>query len=797
MTQTADPYASVARPHDTDPYASVARTVTPVKAVAPPDDPYASVARRPAAPAEPKPATVPVRNPQKATGQVSKVTPTIQQTHGDGPIPTAFHAVTSAFTNFAAEAQARLKETAANTLAGANNIEQTPARVMATLLNHGIHAETLKHAFHNAFDTGEGGAEVDKVNAAITAHMPKTDNPIGKFAEGLAASFISDPVTLLPVVGWLGKTATAAKALTAISDGARAVAGARAAASVGRAAGQMRDVHAHMTGEVAKIIKPVFGGRQELDPLLEPHAKAAHLGFEHREISRMQGELGEPDMHLLEQNKAGLKNVKHKGGAYDLPEPVKQRYLQEPWRYGTPEMRAQAEKLGYKPVESDKPWATKPESVLDYNLREDYQFLGTVSDLTSSPAFKKYGGKSLGEATFEKERTGNFKGLDADQFDRVAARLRLGRDQIRRSRAQAATSDYVRHFGGWKGPTKLEFPEGEGPGRPVPEGIDKLSTDPVRFGGPGRWLSSMAGRAVQGSVFPHAINNVGTLSFLQSPTGVGRAIGYMAKDAKTGGKALSAEQTQRIQDIGAMVDYGHQPPGSVWTKVLSGGPVGEKVLAGSQKLLTKMEMAYRQGLLDELDRTMGPSKSMRDEMTKGQMIRDAVVDYRNVPLVIAAMEAAGAPFSPFLAGLTHAVGKAVVRHPERVAAVQKVENHAQDDLGVTIPNPVNTFEAWMNPIKQLVNRGGPIVGGAASLQSPFIDTPEEIGGGMAERFAGPWLSQIPGFFNLPFPEKGTDPGTFSPEQGLIHFLTGAYPYSGPAGAYQIKGIERQKGRAEE
>jgi hypothetical protein len=304
----------------------------------------------------------------------------------------------------------------------------------------------------------------------------------------------------------------------------------------------------------------------------------------------------------------------------------------------------------------------------------------------------------------------------------------------------------------------------------------------------------MAGRSVQGSVLPHAINNVGTLSFLKSPIGTGRAIGYMAKGIKSG-KTLTPEQFERIQRMGAMVDYHSEPPGSVWGNILTGGKPGQAVLKKSQEILTQMELSYRQGLLDELDRTLGPSKNLQDEMRKGQEIRDAVVDYRNVPQVVAMMEAVGAPFSPFFGGLTHAVTKALLTHPERIAAVQKVENHAQQDLGFTIPNPVDTYENWLNPGKQLVNRGGPVIGGMASLTQPFIDTPEEIAGGQIERFGGPWASQIPGFFNLPFPEKGTDPGTPTPIEGLLHFLTGAYPYNQP-GQYQIKQIERNKAKAE-
>ena len=64
------------------------------------------------------------------------------------------------------------------------------------------------------------------------------------------------------------------------------------------------------------------------------------------------------DETLLQQHEEELRNLKpDEEGNYHLPEAVSQRYLQEPYVDGTPEMREEALRLGYRPTEAE---AAKP-----------------------------------------------------------------------------------------------------------------------------------------------------------------------------------------------------------------------------------------------------------------------------------------------------------------------------------------------------------------------------------------------------------------------------------------------------
>ena len=163
-------------------------------------------------------------------------------------------------------------------------------------------------------------------------------------------------------------------------------------------------------------------------------------------------------------------------------------------------------------------------------------------------------------------------------------------------------------------------------------------------------------------------------------------------------------------------------------------------------------MSYRQGLLDELDRTLGPSvdadgnvTNLRLEMEKGARIRDAVVDYRNIPWIVSVMEALGAPFAPFFGGAVRAVGRAAVRHPERVAAVQRGEKDVQDQFGWTFPNPVNTAERlFFDPGRTLAERSGVIPAALGWTRPPVesgvhFDTGAQLAAEIARTAGGPWI----------------------------------------------------------
>ena len=706
------------------------------------------------------------------------------------------------------EAQARIKASAANPLGAAGNLEQTPARALAPFIEQGLTPQAFAQAFYDALNPGtDSGASqrlVDRISGYLSgpgpfAGLKKPDGTpfvdpsksppsalgqkIDDFVTTFVAQTIADPVSYVPVVGWLGKTAGAARVLDVMADGARAVGGTKAARPLMAATKKLQDAHAKLlNGTVGETYRHIFGGRPELDPILEPHAKAARLGFEHREIANVKSEIGDHHDAILAANKDALRSVGRK-----LPFDVQQGYLQEPWRYGTSEMRQQALDLNYQPSLDgiDAPWAEKPTGELHYNLRKDYQFLGQVNKLEDSPAFKEFGGSGTKGPAFEHEREGNWRKPEADQYERVRARLRMGQTALWQRRANAATRDYLETHGGWKAGGPLdEF------GKP---NVEKLSTGPVRYSSPLRFLGRWGTQAVQGTVLPHAINNVGTLTFLDSPSAVGRAVGYMAKP-------LTEAQVARIKNIGAFAEY-TTDPGSVWSNL----PGSKQALHGGQAVLSRMEMAYRQGLLDELDRTLGPSvdadgnvTNLRLEMEKGARIRDAVVDYRNIPRIVAVMEALGAPFAPFFGGAVRAVGRAAVRHPERVAAVQRGEKDVQDQFGWTFPNPVNTAERlFFDPGRTLAERSGVIPAALGWTRPPVesgvhFDTGAQLAAEIARTAGGPWISQVAPFLNLPYDwPEGVH---FTPIQGLMQLLAGAYPYHPPS-PYTQTLIEKAKNRA--
>jgi hypothetical protein len=721
------------------------------------------------------------------------------------------------------EGVARLKSSALDPLGAAMNAELTPARFLDTVITQGVKPEAFAHAFQNALNPGEGdtgynvvterilrwiqqhdpeakGSDYDRavdaivhntvgrVSPAVAAKVTELQNKTRDFAYQFVSQSLADPVTYLPIVGLLGDIAKASKAMDLLAASAKAAGGTKAGRPLVAAATAMRAAYTKALTPVLRGME-IFHQRPELDAALEPHAKAAHIGYEHKNIHVMHHELGEGDAHLIDSNRPGLKGVKTSAKGYVLPSEIRQRYLLEAWRYGTPEMRAEAERLGYKPTPADEPWKARPEGLVDYNLREDYQYLGKVgSNLDESPAFKKYRANLPRVATFEHERVGNYAKIDADQYKRVKARLALGRNTVWQRRAKNETAQYIATHGGAKG---LDLAAKDAPEK-FGQFIDGLTTGPARYNSWMRVFGRLGTQSVQGTFLPHALNNVGTLSFLQSPIGLGRAIGYM-------GKGVSEAQRTRLQNLGSIAEY-TVDVGNVWSKL----PVSKQLLEYGQKTLSEMELAYRQGLLDELDRTWGPSfdhkagvvTDERLEMQKGQAIRDAVVDYRNVPLVIAWMEAAGAPFAAFFGGLTKAVGRAALHHPERVAAVQRGTRDVQEDYGVTIPNPVNTFaKLAFNAPKTVLQHIGPIGGGTLEALSEFVHPLDQVIADNISRWGGPWLSQIPDFFNLPYPQRGTSPGEPTPWEGLWHALFGIYPYSPPSQSKQ-KQIGRSEMRAE-
>lgn len=668
-----------------------------------------------------------------------------------------------------AEGQRRVAETVRRPLEGALNVLGTPQRGATGIAagveeGQGLHA--IGRAIYDAFNPDEGNQDLDKIVGQVQGVLPKTDNPVGQFAEHFAAQMLTDPLTYLPPLAIAKKALEGTKIAKELLKGAQEVGvtlpGVKKAVKVGTAVHNA--YHEHVGNEFRKIntIRP------ELDEHLGTGAKTARIGIEHRNIAKMNDELGSVDRDLLKKNENALRDVKptEKGG-YALPEEIRQRYLQEAWRYGTPEMRAEAEKMGYRTVEADKRWEKAPEGLLDYDLRKDYQYLGDLKrNMENAPAFTSHGARyGQKEAAFEHTRKGDWAGLDKDQYDRVAARLEMGRNFVRKRRVDRETEAFLKRYGGWKGDGPVD--------------VTKLSHSPKRMwsSSPLRFLSRMGKEAVLASALPHLINNMGTLTYFKGGIpALGRAAAYMVK-------GLSPEQISRIKSMGAHAEYqsdfskilGHQVPGV------------QQMLHASNHILDRGELAMRQALLDHIDQVRGASKNAMDEFQKAQEIRDALGDYRNVSAFVSLMDALGAPFAPFMGVLSKA-SKQALGSPNAYRFIAPLR--AQQDLNqqtegtgrgdFIVPNPAEAFAqlatggGFLSP-----SRTGPIPQHLASLwamkhgnyQVPNLW--EQVGE-QAQSYGGPLAGNIGAFFGLPYAAPGQEPGQFDPFTGLLHAILGDY-----------------------
>lgn len=172
----------------------------------------------------------------------------------------------------------------------------------------------------------------------------------------------------------------------------------------------------------------------------------------------MKDELGKPDKALLKSLDSHLQDVKPGAPVHDA---LKQRTLQEAWRYGSAKDRADALELGYNKVAEDAPWEHAPEELLDYphGLRKDYEFTGDINKkIPSLPGFlaheARYGKKT---ASFEYERKSHaLENLESDQRKRWEIRLRMGRDMVRKRRVDRETEQLITKYGGWKGQEQVQ-----------------------------------------------------------------------------------------------------------------------------------------------------------------------------------------------------------------------------------------------------------------------------------------------------------------------------------------------------
>lgn len=673
--------------------------------------------------------------------------------------------------------QRRVAETQRHPIEGALNVLQTLQRGttgLAAGMESGEGLRSLGHALFNMLNPDEGNDDLDKINSQVEGILSKAgggifshkETPVEHFMGHLASQMVTDPVSFLPGFAVAKKSLMATKLAQEMArQGAELgvkVPGVARAIKVGN---KVHDAYITHLGHEFHKVNSV---RPELDEYLTPSAKTGRLGIEHRNIARMNDELGHSDIDLLKKHDKALRDVKataNKG--YALPEDIRQRYLQEPWRYGTPEMRAQAEKLDYHPTEADKPWEKAPEGLLSYDLRKDYQYIGDPSKkLSNGPAFEAVGGRyGKKDAAFEFRRAGNWDGLEADQRARVAARLQMGRDFVRKRRVDQQTEAFLKKFGGWKSEK--------------PQDVKLLSHSPKIYwqSSPFRAFSRLGKESILASFLPHLINNMGTLTFWQG------GVPALARSAVYMVKGVSPEQIARIKSMGAHSDYSRDFEGMIGSNI----PGVKEWLHLSAQGLNRGEMAMRQAILDQLDKTMGPSRNAMDEFQKAQHIRDALGDYRNVSAFISLMDAMGAPFAPFMGVFSKAAKHTLAsdkayRFTLPLRAQQDL-NQQTEDAGkgdFTVPNPASAFsqlatgEGFLSP-----SRTGPlpqIISGIAANKTgnPQFSNLLEWLTQQAGSYGGPLASNVAPFFSMPYASPDKDPGELDPVGGLLHLFLGDY-----------------------
>jgi hypothetical protein len=342
----------------------------------------------------------------------------------------------------------------------AGGLEALHGKDQTNVIQDPIHA--IGRAVWNLVDINAGNKDAEQVAKNLQAMIPKipksgigivdavTQSHALELLEHFGAQMAQDPVT------WVPFYVNGAKAALATEIGRNLIEGAH---SVGaRIPGLQRAVRIGDTATAAHretikhVARKFFTGRPEMNVDLEQRGKTLRLGSEEKQRQIMREELGHSDKALLKSLDKELRNVE---AGTKVPEALRQRTLQEAWRYGDERARQEALEHGYNVVEADKPWEAGPEHLIDYprGLRQDYEYTGDITKKISElPAFAsqkaRYGQRKGG---FEFERKGNANDLETDRRKRWELRLAMGRRMIEKRRIDKETEELLHKYGGWKG----------------------------------------------------------------------------------------------------------------------------------------------------------------------------------------------------------------------------------------------------------------------------------------------------------------------------------------------------------
>lgn len=505
-----------------------------------------------------------------------------------------------------------------------------------------------------------------------------------RLMEVMGAQMITDPTMVAGPVHVLSAAATASDVLKATSAGAKAVAG------MDHVFGPARRAAQSMGREAVNRGKWVFGRRPELDEYLDHVGKAARLGIESKISSQYTAVQRRADEEFMHAHANDFANIPVDAtGSYVPPPWLKQRMLQEPYVHGTAEMRQEAERLGYVPTAEEA--AKPPGGIFDYNVRDDYMtMIRPKAKADETDMFRSVSGMYKdAKAGFERVRRGeDTRKFKPDELIGVIDnRLALARFYAARRMVDRETEDFLKTHGGWKATGDVNVSKLSHESAPAVIAVHNklLDVEQVPPFNVLRAAGKMGSQSVMGNPLPHGLRNVGELAFLAGgPKAFGKGVAYA-------GKGLEDAQRTRLEQMGLDSGYTRSIQGPLKRlgdyMVDRGGPLaqggakaGSAYIHGGQVVLDRLELGFRQALLDHYDEVMGASKSIADEYTKADLVRRDLGDYRNVSIFVKSLQALGGPFVAFRVGtVPAAVGRALVRNPQRVEAHARAANDLDVD----------------------------------------------------------------------------------------------------------------------
>lgn len=208
-------------------------------------------------------------------------------------------------------------------------------------------------------------------------------------------------------------------------------------------------------------------------------------------------------------------------------------------------------------------------------------------------------------------------------------------------------------------------------------------------------LREIGKKAITWNPLPHGMKNVGTLTYLAGGLpAVARGLAAMTHPP-------SPAEIKALEDMGALPKYLGRSTG---------------IEAKSQAILERMELGWRHGLAQTLERQLGTPVTEEEKLLRGWLINNKVGDYRNQSAFVKMFQALGGPFVAFRLGIVPArVAETIAAHPGRVSAIahgqQNVQRNrskqAQRQNTIEPGGPVHDFASmWSNPGQYLANTIG-------------------------------------------------------------------------------------------